>query len=110
MAAVTVQISDLDLTDALEAGYQALRKQAEDAGYPEEHPAWVVTPIKQGLLEQILPILPYVIKQVGQRAWSEGHQACDRDWAFTADITTPDKDRQPFTNPYNEYPVDLPTF
>lgn len=34
------------------------------------------------------------------KAWDEGRRAERRDWEFTADLSTPDEDRQPITNPY----------
>lgn len=34
------------------------------------------------------------------KAWDEGRKAERRDWEFTADLSTPDEDRQPITNPY----------
>lgn len=35
-------------------------------------------------------------------AWDEGHAASERDWKLTFDITTPDEERQPLTNPYRD--------
>lgn len=40
------------------------------------------------------------LKAIAADIWDEGHAACDRDWAFTGDLSTPDEDRQPLTNPY----------
>lgn len=33
-------------------------------------------------------------------AWDQGHAASERDWEFVFDLSTPDEDRQPLTNPY----------
>lgn len=41
-----------------------------------------------------------MIREVQAEAWDEGHRACDRDWALTYDIHTPDEDRAPLVNPY----------
>ena len=35
-------------------------------------------------------------------AWDAGKRAEKRDWEFTFDLSTPDEDRQPWTNPYRE--------
>jgi hypothetical protein len=33
-------------------------------------------------------------------AWGQGRAAERRDWEFTADLSTPDKERRPLANPY----------
>lgn len=40
------------------------------------------------------------LEAVAADIWEQGHAACDRDWAFTGDLSTPDEDRKPWTNPY----------
>lgn len=35
-------------------------------------------------------------------AWDEGHRASERDWEMAYDLSTPDEDRQPWTNPYRQ--------
>lgn len=48
-----------------------------------------------GVLEAILPGLL-------AQAWDEGHRASERDWEMAYDLSTPDEDRQPWTNPYRQ--------
>lgn len=47
----------------------------------------------------LLPVLDAMLA----RAWDEGRAAERRDWEFTFDLSTPDEDRQPWTNPYRAY-------
>ena len=41
-----------------------------------------------------------LIERFAHRAFEQGRQAERRDWEFTADLSTPDEDRQPWPNPY----------
>jgi len=71
----TVKIADLDLTDAIEAAAQKLGGEQ----YAEAD-KFTQSVVKQRILEAVLPVLPYVIKQVGEKAedagfnrgWDEG--------------------------------------
>ena len=36
------------------------------------------------------------------QAWDEGHRASERDWEMVYNLSTPDEDRQPWTNPYRQ--------
>lgn len=40
------------------------------------------------------------IERFAHRAFEQGRQAERRDWELTADLSTPDEDRQPWPNPY----------
>lgn len=40
------------------------------------------------------------VEAVAAVIWDQGHAACDRDWAFTGDLSTPDEARQSWANPY----------
>lgn len=42
------------------------------------------------------------VKNALADAWDQGHEASERDWNFTYDLSTPDQERQPWTNPYRE--------
>lgn len=42
------------------------------------------------------------LKKAQAEAWDEGHAASERDWQLTFDLSTPDEERQPLTNPYRE--------
>jgi hypothetical protein len=39
-------------------------------------------------------------QDMAAHAWEQGRRAERRDWEFTADLATPDEDRQPWLNPY----------
>jgi hypothetical protein len=41
-----------------------------------------------------------LVQHIAATAWDRGRAAERRDWEFTADLVTPDEDRQPLTNPY----------
>lgn len=41
-----------------------------------------------------------VVEAEAALAWERGRAAERCDWDFTADLTTPDEDRQPLPNPY----------
>jgi hypothetical protein len=41
-----------------------------------------------------------IVQAEAARAWERGRAAERRDWELTADLSTPDEDRQPLANPY----------
>jgi hypothetical protein len=41
-----------------------------------------------------------LVEHLAAAAWDRGREAERRDWEFTADLSTPDEDRQPLSNPY----------
>ncbi len=41
-----------------------------------------------------------LVQHLAAVAWDKGRAAERRDWEFTADLSTPDEDRQPWPNPY----------
>lgn len=41
-----------------------------------------------------------IVARRQENAWDEGHAASERDWKLTFDLSTPDEDREPWTNPY----------
>jgi len=41
-----------------------------------------------------------IVQDMAAWAWEQGRAAERCDWEFTADLTTPDEDRQPRRNPY----------
>lgn len=41
-----------------------------------------------------------LIEHYAAQAWEQGRRAERRDWEFTADLSTPDEQRQPWPNPY----------
>ena len=43
-------------------------------------------------------VLPGLLAQ----AWEQGHRASERDWEMVYNLSTPDEDRQPWTNPYRK--------
>jgi hypothetical protein len=45
-----------------------------------------------------------IVQAEAARAWDLGRAAERRDWEFTADLATPDEDREPWTNPYRFTP------
>lgn len=65
---MTMQPSDLDLTDAVEASARKyLGKDRWDLMNPTDK-----MHVKQSILEAVIPMLPFVIQQVGRRAYLEG--------------------------------------
>lgn len=44
--------------------------------------------------------LGVLIEAAAANAWAQGRAAERRDWELTADLVTPDEDRQPLPNPY----------
>ena len=48
--------------------------------------------------QALAAVLPGLLAQ----AWDEGHRASERDWEMAYDLSTPDEDRQPWTNPYRQ--------
>ena len=48
--------------------------------------------------QALAAVLPDLLAQ----AWDEGHRASERDWEMAYDLSTPDEDRQPWTNPYRQ--------
>lgn len=51
-----------------------------------------------------IPIPKSYTREDMARAWDEGRAAERRDWEFTADLVTPDEDRQSWPNPYRVIP------
>ena len=49
-----------------------------------------------------------LIERECAKAWDQGRAAERRDWELTADLATPDEDRQPLSNPYR-VPADAET-
>ena len=47
-------------------------------------------------------VLAAVLPDLLAQAWDEGHRASERDWEMAYDLSTPDEDRQPWTNPYRQ--------
>lgn len=47
-------------------------------------------------------ILTAVLPELLAQAWEEGHRASERDWEMAYDLSTPDEDRLPWTNPYRQ--------
>lgn len=45
-----------------------------------------------------------IVEAEAALAWDRGRAAERRDWEFTADLATPDEDRQPLPNPYRALP------
>lgn len=45
-----------------------------------------------------------IVQTQAAAAWDQGRAAERRDWEFTADLSTPDEDRQPLPNPYRASP------
>lgn len=41
-----------------------------------------------------------LVERFAFRAFEQGREAERRDWELTADLSTPDEDRQPWPNPY----------
>lgn len=45
-----------------------------------------------------------IVQSEAARAWDAGRKAERGDWEFTADLVTPDENRQPLANPYRYRP------
>lgn len=45
-----------------------------------------------------------LVERIAAQAWDQGRAAERRDWEFTADLATPDEDREPWPNPYRSQP------
>jgi hypothetical protein len=43
-----------------------------------------------------------IVQAEAAHAWEQGRVAERRDWELTADLATPDEDRQSWANPYRE--------
>ena len=54
------------------------------------------------LTREITQVFEVVLPDLLAQAWDEGHRASDRDWEMVYNLSTPDEDRQPWTNPYRQ--------
>lgn len=52
--------------------------------------------------DRLARVLTAVLPDLLAQAWDEGHRASERDWEMVYDLSTPDEDRQPWTNPYRQ--------
>lgn len=44
-----------------------------------------------------------IVQDQAALAWEQGRKAERRDWEFTADLATPDEEREPWANPYRAF-------
>ena len=88
----TVKIADLDLTDAIEAS-----AQHNFPDFDELEPLHRQQ-FRQHILEAVLPVLPYVIKQVGKDAEDAGFNRGWGEAVFAEGKSNPYEELDP-TNP-----------
>lgn len=88
---MTVQLKDLDLTDAI---WASLIKNYPGIEHYGEFARWAY---RKNLLEAVLPVLPHVIKQVGTIAFKEGYLQSRAD----------SREGQDYNNPYHNYETDI---
>ena len=54
------------------------------------------------MADEVMGVLGDLLPDLLAQAWDEGHRASERDWEMVYNLSTPDEDRQPWTNPYRQ--------
>ena len=54
------------------------------------------------MADEVMAVLGDLLPGLLAQAWDEGHRASERDWEMVYNLSTPDEDRQPWTNPYRK--------
>lgn len=103
---MTIEIADLNLTDAVEA---AAVKFAGEKKW--QHMDMLTRQnVKQQLLEMLLPTLPYLIKQIGHKAYVQSRRDAEIIlWNESADHAAFELLGYGDESPYTDLDVDLPS-